>query len=105
MDDAALDRYAEAAWTLRCERSAEAKERPPITVPWKDRAPFLREIDKAVVRLVADMAVAEVCGRIARTCQERGGNFPPGDDRGTVWLSAGAVALAARERGDEEPQP
>ena len=59
MDEAALDRYAEAAWILRCERSAEAKERPPVTVPWKDRAPFLREIDKSVVSLVAAMAVAD----------------------------------------------
>ena len=59
MDEAALDRYAEAAWVLRCERSAEAKERPPVTVPWKDRAPFLREIDKSVVSLVAAMAVKD----------------------------------------------
>lgn len=57
MDDATLDRYAEAAWKLRCDRAAEARERPPATEPWSERAPFLKEIDRSVVSLVAAMAV------------------------------------------------
>jgi hypothetical protein len=126
MDDAALERYAEAAWKLRCERSAEAKERPPVTVPWSERAPFLRDIDMAAASLVAAMAVRdagfdqaelaaeiirlrvrldaivhEVCGRVARECERRGNALPPGVER-TAWLSAAAVALAARETQERD---
>jgi hypothetical protein len=36
---------------------AEAKERPPETGTWDERAPFLREIDRSVCSLVAAMAV------------------------------------------------
>ena len=34
----AVERYAEAAWKLRCERAAEAKERPSGIGPWQERA-------------------------------------------------------------------
>jgi hypothetical protein len=56
-DEAALERYAEAAWKHRCDRMAEAKERPPIVTPWAERAGFLREIDRSTCSLVAAMAV------------------------------------------------
>lgn len=56
-DEAALERYAEAAWKHRCDRMAEAEERPPETGTWAERAPFLREIDKSTCSLVAAMAV------------------------------------------------
>ena len=56
-DEAAIERYAEAAWKLRCDRMAEARERPPATGTWAERAPFLQEIDRSVVSLVAAMAV------------------------------------------------
>jgi hypothetical protein len=59
MDEARLDEIAEAAWKHRCQRMAEAKERPPIPVTWADRAPFLKEIDRSVCSLVAAMAVAD----------------------------------------------
>ena len=59
MDEDRLDRYAEAAWNLRCERSAAARERPSGIVPWGERAGFLRKIDKDVAALIAGMAVID----------------------------------------------
>jgi hypothetical protein len=56
-DPDALDRYAEAAWKHRCDRMAEARERPMGYGTWAERTPFLREIDRSVCSLVAAMAV------------------------------------------------
>jgi hypothetical protein len=77
-DEAALDRWAQAAWKLRCDRMAEAKERPPAVETWEERAPFLQEIDRSVVSLIAAMAVhdagvqvAEAGGRLIAVTAER----------------------------------
>ena len=60
MDDTVIDVLAEEAWDLRCKLTIEARERPPgtATMAWSKREPFLRDIDRAVVRLVAAKAAA-----------------------------------------------
>jgi len=67
-----------------------------------DQARLAAQVIRLQVRL--DAAVHDVCGRIARKCEEEGNALPPGVER-TAWLSAAAVALAARdgqERSDEK---
>jgi alkylhydroperoxidase/carboxymuconolactone decarboxylase family protein YurZ len=58
MDDAALDRYAEALHRKRVDRAAEAGDRPSfIPDPWEDRPEHLKEIDRSMASVVAAMAV------------------------------------------------
>ena len=102
MDEAALERYAEAAWNLRCERSAQAKERPSGISTWEDRAPFLREIDKAVASLVADMAAHDERMRIVAEIRKHASVWPPGFQRNLVHSAADAVAREGQERSDEK---
>ena len=60
MDEAALDRIAEAAWDLRCQRMAEAEDGPKfIPGTWAARPEHLKETDRSVVSLVAAEAVAD----------------------------------------------
>ena len=60
MDEATLDRIAEAAWDLRCQRMAEAEDGPKfIPGTWAARPEHLKETDRSVVSLVAAEAVAD----------------------------------------------
>ena len=60
MDEATLDRIAEAAWDLRCQRMAEAEDGPKfIPGTWAARPGRLKETDRSVVSLIAAHAVAD----------------------------------------------
>ena len=60
MDEATLDRLAEAAWDLRCQRMAEAEDGPKF-VPgtWAARPEHLKETDRSVVSYIAAEAVKD----------------------------------------------
>ena len=116
--------YGRIVHEQRLAYRAERERRLPS--PWEDRDPPLRELDMRIGSAVAkravhdagfdqavfaaeiirlrvrlDDAVDGVCKRIARECERRGNALPPSDER-TAWLSAAGVALAARERSDDE---
>lgn len=66
MDDAALDRYAEALHEERSRLAAGAGDRPGFTVEtWEDRPEKLKARDRAMVAVVAEMAAADERERIA----------------------------------------
>ena len=81
-----LDAYAEAAYDLRCKLMAAAKERPPETGSWADRAEFLRGIDREVAALVGGMAVRDAAMDLAAA------------DHAATLSRAGEVIAGLRDR-------
>ena len=106
MDDATLDRYAEAAWDLRCQMMTAAKERPPATFPWAQREPFLQDIDRAVASLVTGRAAADERARLSAELKEHMTGFfaHHGNSSGWAMQTARDLAEGIRQILDREPQ-
>ena len=85
MDDATLDRLADAAWDLRCQRMAEAEDGPKFMPgTYAARAEDLKATDRAVVALIA--------AEIAAWLEHRAGRRVPG-------IVRKALVDAARDLG------
>ena len=120
MDEATLDRLAEAAWDLRCQRMAEAEDGPKfIADTWARRPEYLKETDRSVVSFVAAEAVADAGltnermrvqlmafaaerDRTIRALERRADRAVPGVER-DAWLAAAEVARGGgtQERSEE----
>src|SRR5262249_38887134 len=67
LDDATLQRYAEALHAKRCAVGAEAGFRPTFVVePWGERPEFLKQLDREMAAVVAGMAAADERARICK---------------------------------------
>ena len=102
-------RFGVEAWEKRTAEQQEIDMRGASAVAARavhDAGFRQAELAAQVIRLQVrlDAVLYEVTGRVARECERRGNALVPSDER-TAWLSAAAVALAAREpqeRSDEK---